>query len=249
MMRLCFLLVLLLPCAVTSWSSAPTAPSGKVARQQQQRQSPQTRKAFFQSVATTTAAAATAAVVGTAAAPRAAAAVETLPNGVSYEVIKRGDGPKPDVGELVAVRFAAYAPGDVKIDDIFETPEPYYTRLGSGGLIRGVEETLPLMRLGDRWKLTIPVRLFGLTCGWQKRRGGMSLSFASVQKQLIRSLILTSSFSSATLTQGNLAFGKQGRKASAGKPRIPADATIIFDVEMVGLPGKEPELIELIGDF
>jgi len=45
-----------------------------------------------------------------------------------------------------------------------------------------------------------------------------------------------------------LAFGAKGRPASAGKPRIPGDTTIIFEVEMVGLPGKEPELIELIGD-
>jgi len=85
-----------------------------------------------------------------------AQAAETLANGVSYTVIKSGDGPKPEKGELVAIRFAAYN-GDIKIDDIFDTPEPYYTRLGSGGLIKGVEETLPLMRLGDRWKLTIPV--------------------------------------------------------------------------------------------
>ena len=49
-------------------------------------------------------------------------------------------------------------------------------------------------------------------------------------------------------TQGKLAFGPKGRPASAGKPRIPSDATIIFEVEMVGLPGKEQELIELIGD-
>ena len=48
--------------------------------------------------------------------------------------------------------------------------------------------------------------------------------------------------------QSSLAFGPNGRPASAGKPRIPGDATVIFDVEMVGLPGKEPELIELIGD-
>jgi hypothetical protein len=47
--------------------------------------------------------------------------------------------------------------------------------------------------------------------------------------------------------QGNLAFGKKGRPASAGKPRIPADATITFDVEIVGLPGREEELIEIIG--
>ena len=86
-----------------------------------------------------------------------AVAAETLPNGVSYEVVKKGPGPQPDRGELVAIRFAAYC-GDTKIDDIFDTPEPYYTRIGSGGLIKGVEEALPFMQLGDRWKLTIPVR-------------------------------------------------------------------------------------------
>jgi FKBP-type peptidyl-prolyl cis-trans isomerase len=84
------------------------------------------------------------------------AAVE-LPNGVSYTVIKEGKGPAPAKGELAAIRFAAYA-GDIKIDDIFDSPEPYYTRIGGGGLIKGVEDTLPLMRLGDRWKMTIPVR-------------------------------------------------------------------------------------------
>lgn len=46
----------------------------------------------------------------------------------------------------------------------------------------------------------------------------------------------------------NMAFGPKGRPASAGKPRIPGDQTITFDVEMVGLPGREPELIDLIGD-
>ncbi len=85
------------------------------------------------------------------------ATAETLPSGVAYEVIKSGDGPKPEPGELIAIRFAAYCGGN-KIDDIFDTPEPYYTRLGSGGLLKGVESTLPLMRLGDRWKLEIPVR-------------------------------------------------------------------------------------------
>ena len=53
-----------------------------------------------------------------------------------------------------------------------------------------------------------------------------------------------------TLTiPGELAFGSKGRPASAGKPRIPPNSEIVFDVEMVGVPGKEPELIELIGDF
>jgi FKBP-type peptidyl-prolyl cis-trans isomerase len=81
---------------------------------------------------------------------------DKLPSGVIYEVVKEGKGAKPELGELIAIRFAASI-GDRKIDDIFDTPEPYYTRLGSGGLLKGVESTLPLMKLGDRWKLTIPV--------------------------------------------------------------------------------------------
>jgi peptidylprolyl isomerase len=49
--------------------------------------------------------------------------------------------------------------------------------------------------------------------------------------------------------QPALAFGEnQGRPATPGKPRIPAGTTINFEVEMVGLPGREVELIELIGD-
>ena len=56
------------------------------------------------------------------------------------------------------------------------------------------------------------------------------------------------SFSIFRIVQSELAFGSKGRPASAGKPRIPGNAIITFDVEMVGLPGKEPELIELIGD-
>ena len=80
----------------------------------------------------------------------------TLPSGVSYVIKKAGDGPKPDVGELAAIRFAAYF-NDFKLDDIFDTPEPYYTRVGSGGLLKGVEQVLPSMRVGDRWVLTIPV--------------------------------------------------------------------------------------------
>lgn len=83
-----------------------------------------------------------------------------LPSGVKYTVVKAGNGPKPEVGELAAIRFAATCePTGNKIDDIFDTPEPYYTRVGSGGMIKGVEEVIPMMRVGDRFYLTVPVSL------------------------------------------------------------------------------------------
>jgi len=48
--------------------------------------------------------------------------------------------------------------------------------------------------------------------------------------------------------QGKMAFGPKGRPASAGKPRIPGDSTIFFDLEIVSAPGRETELIDIIGD-
>jgi hypothetical protein len=90
--------------------------------------------------------------------PQYAFADETTASGVAIKVVKSGNGPKPTIGELASIRFAAYN-GEIKIDDIFATPEPYFTRVGSGGLIKGVEEVLPKMRVGDRWVLTIPVSI------------------------------------------------------------------------------------------
>ena len=46
-----------------------------------------------------------------------------------------------------------------------------------------------------------------------------------------------------------LAFGKGGRPASPGKPRIPAGARVQYVLELAGLPGKEEDLMEVIGDF
>merc|ERR1712071_99444 len=159
------------------------------------------RQDFFKQIA-----GATAATAFSCAFAPAAFAEETvnLPSGVKYDVIKSGTGPAPNVGEMAAIRFRATVEGaSNNLDDIFDTPEPYYTRVGTGALIKGVEEVIPKMRVGDRYVITVP---------------------------------------------GKLAFGPKGRPASAGKPRIPNDATIIFEVEMVGLPGKEVELIELICD-
>lgn len=85
------------------------------------------------------------------------AAGDVLPNGVTYTVQKKGNGPAPEKGELAAIRFKASTADGKVIDDIFETPEPYYTRVGLGGMLPGVEGALPYMKLGDYWTLTIPV--------------------------------------------------------------------------------------------
>lgn len=96
--------------------------------------------------------------------PAAFAADDVLPNGVSYKVGKTGNGPQPDKGELAAIRFKATTEDGKVIDDIFETPEPYYTRVGVGGMLPGVEGALPYMKVGDRWTLSIPVSIQKQKC-------------------------------------------------------------------------------------
>ena len=237
--------MMLLGSSTHAWSlQPPTTPSTKSHSNKGVLLS---RSEVFQQTFTATAAAFTVGLAWTAPAMAASDTTTTVtPSGVTVQVIKQGDGPKPDIGELIAIRFAAYVSSTGnKIDDIFDSPEPYYTRLGSGGLLKGVETTLPLMRLGDRWKLTIPVRNHLLHVGLIRiliRPGG-----AHRTTSIITTQTLTPS-TSVRLGQGELAFGSKGRPASAGKPRIPGDAEIIFEVEVVGLPGKEPELIDLIGD-
>ncbi len=86
----------------------------------------------------------------------AAAAITSLPTGVTYEVIKAGPGPKPDLGELVAIRFAAYY-GDRKIDDIYDTPEPYYT----------VSDTITLLNDGTKGQIMIEA-VFRCLDGWRE---------------------------------------------------------------------------------
>lgn len=92
------------------------------------------RSNFLEQVAANVA---VASIIGfTSTSPAVAEDVVTLPSGVSYEIVKSGSGPAPSIGELAAIRFKAAVKGGNKIDDIFDTPEPYYTRVGSGGLLK-----------------------------------------------------------------------------------------------------------------
>lgn len=47
---------------------------------------------------------------------------------------------------------------------------------------------------------------------------------------------------------GELAFGAKGRRASAGVPAIPPNATVNYKIELSTIPGKEEELLEGLAD-
>ena len=100
-------------------------------------------------------------------------------------------------GDLIAIRFKGATTDGNVFDDTTKTDEPLYYRVGTGSLIAGIEEILPMMRYKEKWAVQIPA---------------------------------------------NLAFGSAGRKASAGKPRIPGGAVVDYQVELVSFPGGEGDL-------
>ena len=128
----------------------------------------------------------------------------TTASGLQYEVVKKGKGGgRPVVGDLIAIRFKASVKASGAVfDNILNNPEAYYTRVGSGNVLAGVEEAVKLMTSGDVFELVIPPEL---------------------------------------------AFGKEGRKASAGRPRIPSNAEIAMTLELSAVPGKDEEMLETIG--
>ena len=143
--------------------------------------------------------------------PLSARADGKTPSGLEYKVVKAGKGicpPElggcsPKVGDLIGIRFkGAVAATGAVFDDILESAEPYYTRVGSGNVLAAVDEAVKMMKTGDVWELTVPPEL---------------------------------------------GFGKNGRSASPGKPRIPANAVISMTLELTTVPGKDDELIEANG--
>ena len=72
---------------------------------------------------------------------------------IQYSVVKSGKGDPIKVGQLVEVRFLGKYKGTT-FDDTFSTPEPYYFRAGTGTILKGLDDTITQMKVGDRWLVT-----------------------------------------------------------------------------------------------
>ena len=73
---------------------------------------------------------------------------------IQYAVVKQApaDSPMPKEGDLVAVRFQGKYKGIV-FDDTFKTEEPYFFRAGVGLVVKGLDESIINMHVGDRLQL------------------------------------------------------------------------------------------------
>lgn len=76
--------------------------------------------------------------------------------GVERVVLRMGDGVNfPGRGQTVSVHYTGYLPSGQKFDSSLDTREPFTFRLGMNEVIRGWDEGLALMSLGEKARLTI----------------------------------------------------------------------------------------------
>lgn len=76
-------------------------------------------------------------------------------SGLQYQVIKEGNGPKPDSSDAVSVYYKGSLIDGKEFDSSKGTP----VSLSLKGVIPGMTEALLKMPVGSKWKLFIPSRL------------------------------------------------------------------------------------------
>jgi FKBP-type peptidyl-prolyl cis-trans isomerase FklB len=80
--------------------------------------------------------------------------VVSLPSGLLYEIIKRGDGPIPKSTDTVSADYVGTLTNGEEFDNSYKRGKPL--EIPVTGVIKGWVEALQLMPVGSKWKLYIP---------------------------------------------------------------------------------------------
>jgi FKBP-type peptidyl-prolyl cis-trans isomerase len=83
--------------------------------------------------------------------------VVTLPSGLQYKILKRGDGKKPTLEDQVVCQYKGALLDGTEFDSSDKKKEP--ATLPVKGLIKGWSEALQLMAVGSKWQLFVPPQL------------------------------------------------------------------------------------------
>lgn len=80
--------------------------------------------------------------------------VVTLPSGLQYKILTKGDGPIPTASDSVVCNYRGTLINGTEFDSSYKRGEP--TTFPVAGVIRGWTEALELMPVGSKWQLFIP---------------------------------------------------------------------------------------------
>lgn len=85
--------------------------------------------------------------------------VITTPSGLKYEVLKPGTGLTPKIGQTVTVHYTGTLENGTKFDSSRDSGKPFEFPIGAKKVIKGWDEGLSTMKVGERRKLIIPPEL------------------------------------------------------------------------------------------
>ncbi len=80
-----------------------------------------------------------------------------LPSGVQYQVLKAGDGAQPTAENKVVAHYTGTLIDGTVFDSSVQRGEP--ATFSVGGVIKGWQEVLQLMKTGAKWQVFIPSEL------------------------------------------------------------------------------------------
>lgn len=80
----------------------------------------------------------------------------TTDSGLQYVVLKDGDGAMPKSGQTVVVHYTGTLEDGKKFDSSRDRNQPFQFKVGVGQVIKGWDEGVGSMKVGERRKLIIP---------------------------------------------------------------------------------------------
>jgi FKBP-type peptidyl-prolyl cis-trans isomerase len=81
------------------------------------------------------------------------------PTGLKYYVLKMGTGPTAAKGSQVQVHYTGWLTNGKKFDSSLDRGEPIDFKLGAGMVIKGWDEGVAGMKVGEKRQLQIPAKL------------------------------------------------------------------------------------------
>ncbi|MBI3926684.1 MAG: FKBP-type peptidyl-prolyl cis-trans isomerase [Armatimonadetes bacterium] len=101
----------------------------------------------------------------------------TTPSGLKYAVLQEGAGEEARPGQPALVDYTGWLADGTRFDSSLERKQPFEFLLGAGQVVRGWEEGVSGMKVGEKRKLLIPPELGYGNRGIGKIPPGATLEF------------------------------------------------------------------------
>lgn len=88
-----------------------------------------------------------------------AAGFQKTDSGLRYQIIQKGDGAQAEKGKSISVHYKGQLPDGTVFDSSYERKQPIDFTVGVGQVIKGWDEGLQLLKVGDKARLVIPSEL------------------------------------------------------------------------------------------